>query len=140
MSLAPASSRGAFLKARLAVNGIQCAARSLGTLTAAGRGLLPSIGASFKVLGYRGFSRKLSASLQYGNAATCTISSGLHYFRSLGRLKGAQRDIEGIDEPVRIIGHFDRAVQLLAKRLDQLGSETSPGRRLDRGPPFSVQK
>src|ERR1700688_2954205 len=46
MSLAPASSRGAFLKARLAVNGIQCAARSLGTLTAAGRGLLSSMGAS----------------------------------------------------------------------------------------------
>src|SRR5260370_2334915 len=48
MSLAPASSRGAFLKARLAVNGIQCAARSLGTLTAVGRGLLSSIGASLK--------------------------------------------------------------------------------------------
>src|ERR1700716_2751575 len=48
MSLAPASSRGAFLKARLAVNGIQCAARSLGTLTAAGRGLLSSIGTSSK--------------------------------------------------------------------------------------------
>src|SRR5690242_4255101 len=43
MSLAPASSRGAFLNARLAVNGIQCAARSLGTLTAAGRGLLSSM-------------------------------------------------------------------------------------------------
>src|SRR5947199_9621513 len=46
MSLAPASSLGAFLKARLAVNGIQCAARSFGTLTAAGRGLLSSMGAS----------------------------------------------------------------------------------------------
>src|SRR5947209_1588006 len=46
MSLAPASSRGAFLKARFAVNGIQWAARSLGTLTAAGRGLLSSMGAS----------------------------------------------------------------------------------------------
>src|SRR6195256_1849604 len=46
MSLAPASSRGAFLNARLAVNGIQCAARSFGTLTAAGRGLLSSMGAS----------------------------------------------------------------------------------------------
>src|SRR3954470_2230757 len=44
MSLAPASSRGAFLNARLAVNGIQCAARSLGTLTAADRGLLSSMG------------------------------------------------------------------------------------------------
>src|SRR5581483_9126313 len=46
MSLAPASSRGAFLKARLAVNGIQCAARSFGTLTAGALGLLSSIGAS----------------------------------------------------------------------------------------------
>src|SRR3954471_24816401 len=44
MSLAPASSRGAFLNARLAVNGIQCAARSLGTLTAGLGGLLSSIG------------------------------------------------------------------------------------------------
>src|SRR3954452_6823483 len=47
MSLAPASSRGAFLKARFAVNGIQCAARSLGTLTAAGRGLLSSMAGLF---------------------------------------------------------------------------------------------
>src|SRR5665647_777698 len=51
MSLAPASSRGAFLKARLAVNGIQCAARSLGTLTAAGVGLLSSMGASSSFAG-----------------------------------------------------------------------------------------
>src|SRR6476619_2408890 len=43
MSLAPASSRGAFLKARLAVNGIQCAARSFGTLTPVGCGLLSSM-------------------------------------------------------------------------------------------------
>src|ERR1700753_15402 len=46
MSLAPASSRGAFLKARLAVNGIQCAARSFGTLTVDEFGLLSSMGAS----------------------------------------------------------------------------------------------
>src|SRR6478736_172799 len=46
MSLAPASIRGFFLKARLAVNGIQCAARSFGTLTAGERGLLSSMGAS----------------------------------------------------------------------------------------------
>src|SRR2546427_3981121 len=44
MSLAPASSRGFFLKARLAVNGIQCAARSFGTLTAGRGGLLSSMG------------------------------------------------------------------------------------------------
>src|ERR1700759_808810 len=48
MSLAPASSRGAFLKARLAVNGIQCAARSLGTLTAGGGGLLSSMAGLFE--------------------------------------------------------------------------------------------
>src|SRR5271167_2671564 len=51
MSLAPASSRGAFLKARLAVKGIQCAARSFGTLTAGALGLLSSIGASCKRFG-----------------------------------------------------------------------------------------
>src|SRR5437016_5393494 len=44
MSLAPASSLGAFLKARLAVNGIQCAARSFGTLTEGATGLLSSMG------------------------------------------------------------------------------------------------
>src|SRR6202171_1892114 len=53
MSLAPASSLGAFLKARLAVNGIQCAARSFGALTAVGRGLLYSLGPSC-VLGIGG--------------------------------------------------------------------------------------
>src|SRR6202022_1733702 len=71
MSLAPASSRGAFLKARLAVNGIQCAARSFGTLTVAGRGLLSSIGGLFKfccVLGRGGFRVKLSVPSRYGNA------------------------------------------------------------------------
>src|ERR1700676_1847250 len=46
MPVAAAGSLGAFLKARLAVNGIQCAARSFGTLTAARRGLLSSMGAS----------------------------------------------------------------------------------------------
>src|SRR4051812_17061518 len=43
MSLAPASSRGFFLNARLAVNGIQCAARSFGTLTLGELGLLSSM-------------------------------------------------------------------------------------------------
>src|SRR5579883_2373779 len=47
MSLAPASRRGCFLKARLAVKGIQCADRSLGTLTVLARGLLSSMEASF---------------------------------------------------------------------------------------------
>ncbi|GAB1715336.1 MAG: hypothetical protein NTAFB05_03780 [Nitrobacter sp.] len=44
MPLAPAISRGAALKARLAVNGIQNAARSFG---AGGAGLLSSIGGLF---------------------------------------------------------------------------------------------
>src|SRR5258708_19589152 len=78
MSLAPASSLGAFLKARLAVNGIQCAARSFGTLTAAGRGLLSSMGASCVLEIWR-LRRKLSASLRDGNA------TGSLYFRSFGR-------------------------------------------------------
>src|SRR6266568_4252765 len=93
MSLAPASNRGAFLKARLAVNGIQCAARSLGTLTAAGSGLLSSIGASLsfrisRIFGYGGFSRKLSASLRNGNATTRYIysqSDGLRALRGTSR-------------------------------------------------------
>src|SRR5689334_22854439 len=46
MSFAPANSRGIFLNARLAVNGIQCAARSFGTLTAGRGGLLSSMVAS----------------------------------------------------------------------------------------------
>src|SRR5438445_13049529 len=50
MSLAPASSRGFFLNARFAVNGIQCAARSFGTATGVGRGLLSGMGGLFSVL------------------------------------------------------------------------------------------
>src|SRR5580700_158468 len=84
MPLALASSRGAFLKARLAVNGIQCAARSLGTLTAAGVGLLSSMAGLFKfwrVLGRGGFCGKLAASLRDGNANTPL------YFRSIRRFE-----------------------------------------------------
>src|SRR5450756_3131347 len=89
MSLAPARSRGAFLKARLAVNGIQCAARSFGTLTAAGLGLLSSMGDLFK-LGHGGFCGKLSASLRHGNAMSRTIcrqSGGLREFGGTSRTK-----------------------------------------------------
>src|SRR6185503_8499304 len=53
MSLAPASSRGFFLNARFAVNGIQCAARSFGTLTDLELGLLSSMGGLFDVWGVR---------------------------------------------------------------------------------------
>src|SRR3954462_2721479 len=49
MSLAPASIRGFFLNARFAVNGIQCAARSFGTLTELGRGVLSSMSGRFSV-------------------------------------------------------------------------------------------
>src|SRR5258708_15398456 len=80
MSLAPASSLGDFLKARLAVNGIQCAARSFGTLTAAGRGLLSSMGASCVLENWR-LWRKLSASLRDGNA------NGSLYFRPFRRFE-----------------------------------------------------
>src|SRR6185437_7463208 len=66
MSLAPARSLGAFLKARLAVNGIQCAARSFGTLTAEGRGLLSSMGGLLAVFGVM-VTRRLSASSGDGN-------------------------------------------------------------------------
>src|ERR1700719_4642533 len=67
MSLSPASSRGAFLKARLAVNGIQCAAKSLGTLTAGGCGLLSNMAASSSVVGGICYRAKLSASRASGN-------------------------------------------------------------------------
>src|SRR3954453_19459418 len=91
MSLAPASSRGFFLNARLAVNGIQCAARSFGTLMAAGLGLFSSMDAFFCFGAWGGglLSRmdaslsfgawrvrpKLSASLHDGNAGERTISA-----------------------------------------------------------------
>src|SRR5882724_9975088 len=120
MSLAPASSRGAFLKARLAVNGIQCAARSLGTLTAAGRGLLSSMGASSS-FGAWLLSRKLSASARDWNARRWTISGqsggfGTHCRRWLGsQIGGADPEhfafrILGV-EPEEIdfrIGRFER--------------------------------
>src|SRR6185369_11706254 len=79
MSLAPASSRGAFLKARFAVNGIQCAARSLGTLTAAGRGLLSSMGASS--------FRKLAAVLERYQLRRRTGTPGRLYFLFYGRFQ-----------------------------------------------------
>src|SRR5919204_146787 len=63
MPLAPASSRGAFLKARLAVNGIQCAARSFGTLTLGAAGFLSSMETSlqFRAEGMAGANYQLRA-------------------------------------------------------------------------------
>src|SRR5207245_950855 len=87
MSLAPASSRGAFLKARLAVNGIQCAARSFGTLTAGWAGLLSSMGASFHVCGATE-GRKLPASQLRGNSTRRDISAQA----------GVQADIQSASE------------------------------------------
>src|SRR5262245_27319711 len=75
MSLAPASSRGAFLKARLAVNGIQCAARSLGTATGDLVGLLSSMGGLLCVLRARRLFTKLSASPRRGNPKGRDISA-----------------------------------------------------------------
>src|SRR5580698_2463651 len=92
MSLAPARSRGAFLKARLAVNGIQCAARSLGTLTAAGRGLLSSIGGLFWSLAGGGLRARYLL-----RRTTETDKSG-DYLSSIGRFEGAELDVQGIDE------------------------------------------
>src|ERR1700704_2130493 len=79
MSLAPASSLGAFLKARFAVKGIQWAARSFGTLTAAGRGLLSSMGASC-VLGCGSYRASYQLRCDTGT------SPGL-FFRSIGGLR-----------------------------------------------------
>src|ERR1019366_9193517 len=129
MSLAPASIRGARLKARLAVNGIQYAARSFGTLTAAGRRLLSNMGSLLLFP-----ARWLRASYQL-HPTTETGKSG-PYFNSIGRFEGAQGDVQGVDEAFRIVGQFYRAVQLLAKRLDQPGSEASPGRCVDRRAAF----
>src|SRR4029453_8922494 len=75
MSLAPASSRGAFLKARLAVNGIQCAARSLGTATADLVGLLSSMGGLLCVLRALLAVYRLSASPRRGNPKGRDISA-----------------------------------------------------------------
>src|SRR3954466_11595594 len=74
MSLAPASSRGFFLNARLAVNGIQCAARSFGTLTAGRGGLLSSIGCLFG-FGLRDLRGTLSASRLCGNGQPPTFEA-----------------------------------------------------------------
>src|ERR1700743_650141 len=72
MPLAPASSRGAFLKARFAVNGIQCAARSFGTLTLGAAGLLSSMGASLSI-GAGRLGPKLSASAREVNRQSLAL-------------------------------------------------------------------
>jgi hypothetical protein len=61
----------------LAVNGIQCAAKSLGTLTAGGCGLLSNMAASSSVLGGIGYRAKLSASRASGNFNNLRISAYL---------------------------------------------------------------
>src|SRR5262245_6335137 len=88
MSLAPASSRGAFLNARLAVNGIQCAARSLGTATADLFGLLSSMGGLFWVLRALRLDHRLSVSPWPRNADSRAISA------QLGGLQIGSRDPE----------------------------------------------
>src|ERR1039457_3237187 len=102
MSLAPASIRGARLNARLAVNGIQYAARSFGTLMAAGRGLLSNMGSLLLFS-----TRWLRASYQL-RPATETDKSGSN-FSSIGRFEGAEGDVQGVDEAPGIVGHFHRA-------------------------------
>src|ERR1700689_5441968 len=84
MSLAPASSRGFFLNARLAVNGIQCAARSLGTLTVAGRGLLSSIGGLLNCWGVAAFRQAISF-------VAGRKRHQPHYFRTIGLLRDGSR-------------------------------------------------
>src|ERR1700677_1249891 len=77
MSLAPASSRGAFLKARLAVNGIQCAARSFGTLTAGGCGLLSNMEASLGVVRGSAIAQNYQLRGSPGTSISCDISAFL---------------------------------------------------------------
>src|ERR1700750_2582549 len=93
MPLAPASSRGFFLNARFAVNGIQCAARSFGTLTVAGLGLLSNMEASSRVLGRGGLPGKLTASSRHGNA------NWPYYFRPIGRFRDGHRSEAPIQKP-----------------------------------------
>src|ERR1700742_3928573 len=97
MSLAPASSRGAFLKARLAVNGIQCAARSLGTLTAAGRGLLSSMVASC-VFGCDGCPQGISfaPSREPTTPRACRNSAG--------RSQRTQGNVQRVDKAGGLVG------------------------------------
>src|SRR5258708_643946 len=90
MSLAPASIRGFFLNARFAVNGIQCAARSFGTLTAAGRGLLSSMGGLFGVSDE--LAAQLSVSSRGRDAGGCDISAQLGAFE--GTLQNRSADPE----------------------------------------------
>src|SRR5450631_2210359 len=160
MSLAPASSRGAFLKARLAVNGIQCAAKSFGTLTAGGCGLLSNMAASSSVIGGSDIIQNYQLRGHPGTSITCDISAYLNELLrrqpnsnmrtleskdrrfqaslscSIGRFEGGHGDVQRVVEAARGVGHFDLAVQLLAKRFDHPGSEASPGRRVDRRAAF----
>src|SRR5882757_2677920 len=92
MSLAPASMRGFFLNARFAVNGIQCAARSFGTLTLVGVGLLSSMAGLFgfgwfwgvglpvnlSVLRCVGNAGGRDISAQAGRAFTSEVGAGSH--------------------------------------------------------------
>src|SRR5258706_8246418 len=128
MSLAPASSRGFFLKARLAVNGIQCAARSFGTLTAAGRGLLSSMGASSSFVAFWG----VAALAQAISSLAIRKRRDVRYLHSIGRFEGAQGDIQHIDEAGGLVGEVRIAIELLAEGFDHPGSKTSPGRRVNR--------
>src|SRR6185437_13684146 len=121
MSLAPASSRGAFLKARLAVNGIQCAARSLGTLTADDFGLLSSMGASC-VPGCLGMRRCLGSYQLHGGTGTPEpfISAQSGGFGGIA----AQRDsqIRGRDPEHLAVGFFGvepQQRQLRERRLER---------------------
>src|SRR5689334_18374049 len=115
MSFAPASSRGAFLKARLAVNGIQCAARSFGTLTERAFGLLSSMGASSGVGGL-GAVTTLSASARDTNV------KNLRYFRLLQRTvalrSGQVRSSEPEHFGLRILGVEPKQRQMRIGRVD----------------------
>src|SRR3954467_15888360 len=97
MSLAPASRRGAFLKARLPVNGIQCAARSFGTLTAGLGGLLSSIGILMHCAG--------------ASSAAHAISFG-----------GAQKPTDGCRLPFGKGGRVQRPERAWADALPRCGS------------------
>src|SRR4051812_41710729 len=99
MSLAPANSRGFFLKARFAVNGIQCAARSFGTATAGRAGLLSSIGCLFRF--GRGGSARHGISFAV-RRKPATRGSMHAQSGSFGDLRPANAVMAGLDSAIHL--------------------------------------
>src|SRR3981081_741664 len=116
MSLAPASSLGAFLKARFAVKGIQWAARPFGTLTAAGRGLLSSMGGPLAFWGAAAIAQAISfvAIRERHRAYFSARSSGVRRRRAASEIGSA--DPEHFDVGLLGIPPYQRERRQCAAR------------------------